>query len=225
MYKKLLDQFFNENTVEGELPSVQGFAYYQIMFERNQELNKILQGIFNENFPKPQPGREENFQAEKNEIGSATSCEQIIRLMRRGIDNLNYRTITSKALEFEDEIIPEIMRRLKTSLNISFIELSIRILSKTSMDIADELIGYFDDVRDLYAKSMILVALGFLANETHISWLIEKYKELIKQYPDKSYCEGAYYALYEIDRKMHSSGQKHWDSIRDWQWCNKVFGP
>lgn len=59
------------------------------------------------------------------------------------------------------------------------------------------------DVRSPYAQSMILVALGFKADVRHIPWLIEKYKELKRLYPDEIYCDGAYYALEEIERRFY----------------------
>jgi len=60
-----------------------------------------------------------------------------------------------------------------------------------------------DAARDPYAQTMILVALGFKADETAVPWLIEKYSTLKRQYPNKAYCDGAYYVLCEIENRFY----------------------
>ena len=73
------------------------------------------------------------------------------------------------------------------------------------MDIADELLNYFDDIRCPYAQSVVLLTLGFKADETHIPWLIDKYHHMKSLYPNETYCEGAYYALYEIETRFYAN--------------------
>lgn len=97
---------------------------------------------------------------------------------------------------------------LKTSLNDGFIETATRVLAMCNKNVAEELVGCFDDVRKPYAQSMILVVLGFKADETYIPWLIEKHEDLKRQYPDERYSDGAYYALYEIESRFCSVGEK-----------------
>ena len=76
-------------------------------------------------------------------------------------------------------------------------------MAQSKIEVADELFGYFDDVRMPYAQSMILVLLGFKADESYIPWFIEKYNELKRRYPSESYCEGAYYALRQIENRIY----------------------
>ena len=106
-------------------------------------------------------------------------------------------------MEFENEIVPEIIRRLKTSLNDGFIETSIRILARSKMEIAEELFGYFEDIRTPYAQSMVIVLLGFKADESYIPWFVEKYSKLKKRCPNESYHESAYYALCEMENRFY----------------------
>jgi len=93
---------------------------------------------------------------------------------------------------------------LKTSLNELFIELSTRVLAVCGKDISEELVKIYSETRSPYAQSMILVALGFKAEEKRIPWLIKKHKELKNLYPDESYCYGAYYAIYEMECRFYS---------------------
>lgn len=205
MSRKLLEQFFKENTVMSEVPSAPALAHFYIALESNPESNEKVQGVLNEAVFKYQPEREKEALAEKHEIEFAATCEQIIRFMRRNTDPVNQHILINKAMAFEDEIVPEIVKRLKTSLNAGFIETAIRILAKSEKDIVKELVEYFDDMRSPYAQSMVLVLLGFKADEIHIPWFVDKYRELKKRYPDKSYCEGGYYALYEMEGRFYSA--------------------
>ena len=203
MSKKLLNKFFKDNTVDSESPSASALAHFFIGLQRNPEANEKIQGLVDEELLKAQPKRREEFMAEKNEIASATEYEQIIYLMRRHTDPLNQHILINKAMEFEDKIVPDILRRLKTSLNDGFIESAIRILAESEKDVAEEIIGYYDDMRCPYAQSMALVLLGFKADEKYIQWLIEQYDKLKRLYPNERYCDGAYYALYEIENRFY----------------------
>ena len=207
MHKELLDRFFEENTVESDTPTAPAFAHFYISLENKPEAKEAIQAIMDEAVYKEQPEREVKVLAERHEIETAETCEEMIRIMRRNTDPMNQHTLINRTMAFEDEIIPEIVRMLKTSMNDGFIETSIRILAKSGRCVADELFGCFDDMRYPYAQSMVLVLLGFKADETRISWFIDKFKDLKRRYPDESYHEGAHYALSEISDRLSAAEQ------------------
>ena len=193
--------FFKNNGLDLDAtPPPAAHEHFRIkLLAENVQLQNIVDSAVLERLPK----REEEIMAERNEIESAETCDQIIRLMRRGTDIMNQHLLVNKALEFEDEIIPLIIKMLKTSLNDLFIEVSIRILAVCKKDIADELAKIYDEVRSPYAQSMILVALGFKGAEGLIPWLIKKYNVLKQLYPNESHCYGAYYALFEMEKRFY----------------------
>ena len=203
MNKKLLKKFFKENITNSETPTAPAFAHFYILMESNPESNEKIQNTINEAVFKYQPERQEEASVERDEIEAATTHEEIIRFMRRHTDPVNQHILINKAMKFENEIVPEIIRRLKTSLNDGFIETSIRILAKSKIDVTKELLGYFDNMNSPYAQSMVMVLLGFKADESYIPWFIKKYAELKKNYPNESYYEGAYYALCEIEKRFY----------------------
>lgn len=208
MYKKLLDQFFQKNTLQSELPTAPALAHFYISLEKNPQDNEEIREIMNEVVFEDQPGRKEEALAEQHEIESVTTSDQLLRFMRRHTDPVNQHILVNKAMEFEDEIVSQIIRMLKTSLNEGFIETAIRILAKSEQDVAGKLIKYYDDIRLPYAQSMVLVLLGFKADEAEIPWLIEQYEKLKRLYPDESHCEGAYYALCEIGGRFYPTGKR-----------------
>ena len=203
MYKKLIDQFFKENGVQNDkVPSPPAIANFSIKMFMSPKVSEKFGEIESE-ILKVQQKRGEVVEAEKREIESATTSEQIIQFMRRSPDIINQPSLVKQALLLENEVIPEILKRLKTSLNTGFIETSTRILAVSNINVAEDLIGYYDDVRSPYAQGMILVILGFKAEEVHVPWIIEKYKTLRKLYPNETYSDGAIYALIEIENRFY----------------------
>jgi hypothetical protein len=207
MSSKILDDFFKKNTVNSELPSAQALMHFHIQLESNQDVNDKIQNAMDSIIYDAQPTREQDALAERNEIESSVGCEQIIRFMRRHVDPINSHILIRKAVDIENEIVPETIRRLKTSLNGGFIELAVRILASSSINTAVELVGCFDEIRNPYAQSEILVLLGYKADESLIPWLIEKYNDFKRRYPKESYCDGAYYALFEIESRFYPTGK------------------
>lgn len=204
----MLEHFLKDNVSKDELPTAPAIAHFQIALEMNPEVEDELQGMMSEIIYQHQPGREEEMLAQRKEIEAAATCAQIIHLLRRHTDPLNQRFLVNKALEFEEDIIPEIVNKFKTSLNTGFIETSIRILAKSTVDVSETIIAYFDEIRNPYAQSMALVLLGFKCGEEHIPWFIEKYKTLKRLYPQKSYCEGAYYGVHELGSRIYPTGKR-----------------
>ena len=207
MSKKILDKFFKENTVKSEMPSAQALMHFHIQLESNQDANEQIHGAMNSLVFNAQPTREQDTLAERNEIESATDCAQIIRFLRRHVDPINSHVLLKKAIEYENETVPEIIKRLKTNLDDGFIEMSVRVLASSSINTAEELVCCFDDIRSPYAQSEVLVLLGYKADESLLPWLIDKYDEFKKRYPNESYCDGAYYALFEIENRFYPVGK------------------
>jgi hypothetical protein len=203
MSKELLEQFFKENSKKSEIPSAAAMTHFSILMERNDELRGAFKKISDDFIFSREPKRKIEVMMVQESIESATTLEDIVKLMRRGVDTMCQSLLIRRALEFEDELVPDVVRRLKTSLNTYFIESAARILSLCSIDIADEIFEYYDDMRSPYAQSMALIVLGFKADETYIPWLIEKHYELKRLYPDEDYHDGAYYAIYEIERRFN----------------------
>ena len=206
MHEDLIKWFFNENGLSREgAPPVAALEHFQIkLLLENIPVEETLANTLREKLP----GREEAVAAEKADIEAADTAEKLIRFMRKGTDILNQQFLVRRAVEFENDTVPEIIRMLKTSMNDLFIELSVRVLAACTLDIADELVELCDEVRGAYAQSMVLVALGFKASEQRIPWIVNKYSELKKAYPDEGFCYGAYFALYEMEARFYSDSKK-----------------
>lgn len=204
MYRQLIDQFFKEHPVkENEIPPAAAMTHFQIKLMLNPDTDDYFRGIINKLVFEDQPLREEQAEAEKTEIEAATP-DKLIRIMRRNPDTVNQNTLVKQIVISEDEIIPEIISRLKTSLNGGFIEIAAKVLVLCNKNYTKELYECYKDIRNPYAQSVVLLIFGFRADETYIPWIVEEYDRLKKLYPNETYCEGATYALYELENRLYA---------------------
>lgn len=207
MSKQLMQRFFTQNKVGGDIPSAPALAHFHIMMELNPEGSKEIHSMMNDIIFKDQAGREVSVSSEKAEIEAAVSVGEIIRFMRRKVDPINQPVLVTKAISFENEVVPEIMRMMRTSFNTGFIEIALRVLSVCSKPVSDEIISIYDDVRNPYAQGLLLVVLGFKADEDKIPWMITQCNDLKRRYPNESHYEGAYYGLIEMASRFYSNGK------------------
>jgi len=205
----LLNNFFKKNAVDVYgAPSAQALVHFNLVMQIEPEANKEFHAVVDRMVATDQPKRVGDALIEKERIESLADYNQVIKMMRQKIDTINSDALTKKAMEFENEIVPELIKKLITSHNDVFIESAAKVMVESELDFYKELMELFDDIRNPYAQSVVLVLLGFKADETDIPWFIKKYERLKMLYPDESYCEGAYYGLYEIERRNYMMTNK-----------------
>ena len=197
MYKQLLMQFLDENRPAGKFLTAPALMHYQLKKlvvqdadEQRREFDILKEKIMPERLAEAAPGI-----AKIKEIASGSD---LVQTMLRKQDPLNNDAIVDKAMEFEEDVVPEVVRRFKNNMTMDFIEMAVLVMVKSKFNMADEIMGYFDDMRSPYAQSLALVVLGFKADENAIPWLISKYHQMKKRYPRDSHYLGAYYGLEEI---------------------------
>jgi hypothetical protein len=203
MSNKLLNRFFQMNGDISETPSAAYLAHFQMTLDRNPGADAIVQEKMFDVIYKEQPERIQIAAADKAEVAAVQGSVGIVRLMRRKIAFEARRGLIDKALKLEDEVLPDVIRRLKTNMIDEFIEISVRFLSLCQKDITDELVKLYNETYNPYTQSQLLIVLGFRAGEDLIPWMIEQYDMLKKRYPEETYCEGAYYGLVEMDNRLN----------------------
>ena len=114
--KKILRKFFKDNNIYNDTPSAAALAHMYLSLESNSETNEKVYEAFNQEIFNFDSKRKEEALLERMEIENAKSTDYIIRFMRRHTDPINQHVLVDKALEYEDTIVPEIIKRLKTSV-------------------------------------------------------------------------------------------------------------
>ena len=205
MNNDIIEKFFSENEPASKTLTAPALAHFIMKTDTDSDFShKMWESVSKTTFEE-QAGREEAALKERRRIESITNASEIIKILRGHTDAFNQSLLLDKALMFEDEIVPEIIRRLKKSFNDKFIEMSGRVLAKSNKDIADELINCFDQIRNPYAQSIVLIVLGFKVDETRAPWIIGKYNMLKKLYPKEDFRDGAYFALVEMQDRFNNS--------------------
>ena len=195
-YKHLLtDEFFEINQKNEK--SAQNIAHFSILImdsEVREQMNKLATDLL--------PSERITLaQEEANSIAQLNNKEDILRFMRKKQDSLNSHLFMEKLCEYEDEIGTEVLRMIKRSGNTSFIEVTTKFLSKCQKDYSTELIAAFDEIRNVYAQSMMFVVIGFRGDEEAIPWVYDKY--LKSKYNEKMLANGALVALYELSYRFY----------------------
>ena len=198
MYKQLLtNKFFRDNPyMENSAPR---FIYSILLYEGIEDIvNEILMkqvGVSDE--------RLNQITQEKELIQSEQNPEEILQLLRKKIDVINRVYLIKKAMEFEEVLLPMVVEKLIRSNHDIFIENSIRLLHRSKKDYSSLLKERYADVRSPYVQSLICLILGFRGAEDTIPWMLERYFEMKKLYPDETHDQGPLLALHELNCRFY----------------------
>ena len=193
-YKHLFTSKFYQDNPRDDL-SAQSLGHFTIKLMGTEAGEKLESTVLENALPERIAAKEE----EARSIAELNCGSDVIRRMRKDIDPLNSRELLRKALEFEDEIGAEIVQMMKKSGNDAFIETATRFLSKCRQDYSAALMEMFDEIRNSYAQSMMLVVIGFRGGEEAIPWVYDRYFQLKdSKHDDGNRAQGALVALDEL---------------------------
>jgi len=194
MYKHLLTKkFFRDHPYVEH--STQRFIYSILLYKEFDDLTDeiiIKQGILSDE-------RLEDITREKELIQKEQSPEMIFQLLRKNIEMINRGLLIRKALEFEEVILPMVVEKLMRSYHDIFIENSIRLLAKSNKDYTPLLKDRYDEIRNPYVQSLVCIVLGLRGEESIIPWMMDRFFEMKKLYPDETYDQGPLLALHELN--------------------------
>jgi hypothetical protein len=198
MYRNLLTKkFFKDNPyIEN---TVQDFFYSILLYEGVEDAaDEIVreQGLLSDE-------RVEQITLTEELIKAEQDPETIFQLLRKDIDGMNRGGLIKKALQFEDVLIPMVIKKLLRSYHDTFIENSIKLIARSQNDYSSMLMEKYKEFRNPYVKSMVCLILGFRGEEAIIPWMLDKYYEMKKMYPDESYDQGPLLALYKLNSRFY----------------------
>ena len=116
--------------------------------------------------------------------------------MRKELEMQNRTELRKLAVEKQEETVPLILKRFRTSGQDFFIENAMAVLSKSNRIYAEELLRDYSNIRNAYAQSMACLVFGEQRIEEAIPLLLKEYERFKKQYPDESFDQGPLLALY-----------------------------
>jgi hypothetical protein len=198
MYKKLLTKnFFNDNPyIEN---SIQQFTYSIILYEGIEDITSEIireQRLLSDE-------RLEQITRAKELINAEQNPEMVFQLLRKRINVVNRSVLVRKALQFEEVLIPMVIEKLLRSYHDVFIENSIQLLARSHNNYTSLLMEKYAEIRNPYVQSLICLILGFRGEEATIPWMLDKFFEMKKKYPNETYDQGPLLALHELNSRFY----------------------
>lgn len=190
-------QFWKQNPLK-KMSAAQ-ISYFSMSIFSIDELNEKMSEIID---PGISADRRTVIEEELRQIEILDSGESIIKFMRHEYDIVNRNALCKKALKMQDEVMPLVLSRFRTSAQTVFIETAAMIFAHCDARYALELREAYPNIRDPYARSIASLSLAVQEDEEAIPLLMQEYERLHRDYPEESYDQGPLLALYRLCGKM-----------------------
>jgi hypothetical protein len=119
-------------------------------------------------------------------------------MMINGIDPLNHSLFRRKFLGMQDEAVPLLMSQLYKPSDDRFVELAVRILGRTRINVAKQLMDVIlRQDKSVYQLSILCLLLGYFNHPQSVRFLWNHYCHFGLNYPDEKYWKGPFYGLWE----------------------------
>ncbi len=135
---------------------------------------------------------------EKQRFMALTTPEEIVKAMRCRSDYFNRPILYRKALDMQEEIMPLILRRYRTSCQDEFLEDAAIIFAHCEERYAVELREMYDDIRSPYAQALACVVFGIREDAEALPLMYRDYRRFQRNYPDKQYDECVLTGLWDL---------------------------
>ena len=146
-------------------------------------------------------------QKEAIDIEKAENIDELINLMRKGVDTLNHEMLKEKLLQKKETTVPIILNELKKPQSSQFVEISIKILHFSETDCSNEILEILQKTKlHAYTVSLLCILLGFYGVEEYVEILWKYYHYFKDRYPNETFSDGPLIGLSEIwERKKERS--------------------
>ncbi len=194
MSKKLIpNKFFKENPLE-DISSARA-----TLFMMTDELNEIINKMICEDTEDELIKQDlEKLEEEKVKISNLKNGEEVFNFIRKGFSNFNMSILREKVLSIQEETIPYLLRRYRTSQLDKFIEAVVEIISFADMKYTDELYNIYKNIANPYAQSMACLVFAVQKRIDMLPFLMSEYYRFLELYPDDEFCEGPLVAIYHL---------------------------
>ena len=171
------------------------FADLVIQMAAMDELNERIENVIGQNIAGT---RRVKLQEQKKQIEALQTPEEIVAQMRKENDALVIPLLCRKAIAVQDQAVPLILKRYKTTFQTCFVETAVRILGNTDRQYTIELWEHYQEIRNPYARSMACLLFGTHELKETVPLLLAEYERMKKDYPEESFNQGPLLAIYRL---------------------------
>lgn len=191
---QLTGQFFEENPLSEISTAL--LTHFRIMTVTMSDLEEEMNGMV---IPVMDETRHEKYLAEKEQIMNLYKAEDIVSCMRKIKDSANISLLIRKAIEYQDEVAPIVLKKICRSGHDLFIENSALLLANADTKYTEQLYEIFPDIRNAYARSEMCIVFGVKKKAEYTPLLLEQFYKIGQERPDQDYEQGPLLALYLIN--------------------------
>lgn len=146
--------------------------------------------------------RKQAMEAEHLKITETDDPAVLVDFARKIVEMPNHRFLISKILQFEDQTLPILLRRFRTSSLDHFIEIAVRVLVESDRKYAQELREMYSQIRAPYAQAGACLVFGMCDMKEEIPFLLHEYERFQQEYPKESFEQHPLLALYILHGKL-----------------------
>lgn len=165
------------------------------MSELNEQINEMV-------VPRMEKSRYDQYMTEKECIENLRNAEDIVSYMRKVKDSNNISLLIQKAIAYQDDVMPLVLKRICKSGHDVFIENAAILIANTDIKYTEELYAVFPDIRNAYARSELCIVFGVKKKIEYTQLLMEQFRKIKEERPDEDYEQGPLLALHLIYEKV-----------------------
>ena len=134
--------------------------------------------------------------AEKEAIAKLAGGEEAVRFIRKGFDIINRPTLCKKLLTMQEEVMPPLLRRFRTSFQDEVVETTAFCLAYGELEYVEQVKAMYGEIRNPYAQSMACLIFGMRKQEDMLPLLLREYQRMKNAHTEESLCQGPLLAIY-----------------------------
>ena len=192
MDQSLLPKNFFKNEPLEEM-STAILAHFSMTALFADQMEAAVEEILDDKLPAE---RKVQIAAEKEAIAKLAGGEEAVRFIRKGFDIINRPTLCKKLLTMQEEVMPPLLRRFRTSFQDEVVETTAFCLAYGELEYVEQVKAMYGEIRNPYAQSMACLIFGMRKQEDMLPLLLREYQRMKKAHTEESLCQGPLLAIY-----------------------------
>ena len=189
------EQFYEDNPLPRMTSAA--IAIFQMDMIESDSLMDSVQNIADEAMPE---NRKKEIAEDRDYLLSLSTPDELLNYMRKRCELANRHILCSKALEMEEELMPELIHKWKRNGGDQFCEGAALISSQAKEKYIDQIVDEFEEFQKPYGIYTCCTLLAFRNRTDALPKIMKAYK-MIHSRSDlvsEDYDKGPLYAIYSL---------------------------
>ena len=186
---QLTEEFFNSN-LTNEFSAASLMHFRMVHPETDMKItNRVKKFISRAN-------------SQEKEIKKEQNPENLLKMMEQQPDPLNQKLLRNRILEFEDILVPKIIKELKNSWDDTFIEMAVKILYESKKKFSESILGILTLIKNPYTLSILCLVLGLMGPKKSLLPVWKYFLFFKENDANENFEQGPLLGLWELKRRF-----------------------